>query len=308
MHDIPGIIVKSHSRESELYNSWREEVAEIYRPDCVVMYNGLSFDNQYMITRANRDSLTDFFRLSKLQNEVIKPQSKMLTSSSMGDNEQHHLPMSGRFSIDMFHWIKTRFPHHKSLKLDDISREYLGADDGKIDLPYRKITEAFVSGGTIEDRTEVVRYCRQDCDLPLRLLEKLCTIEEVSEMSRVCKTLINDVLTRGQQIKVYSHMLIAAHRLGYIMNDLPKGSDDKYEGATVLNPDPGFYNSIPVVCLDYASLYPSIMRSKNLCFSSWVPPGVNLPPFVQYEEFDLGGGRTSRFVSSGSHKGYSRRY
>merc|ERR1712048_196617 len=48
-------------------------------------------------------------------------------------------------------------------------------------------------------------------------------------------------------------------------------SDDKYEGATVLEPIAGFYEK-PIATLDFASLYPSIMMAHNLCYCTLVPP------------------------------------
>merc|ERR1712137_560002 len=48
-------------------------------------------------------------------------------------------------------------------------------------------------------------------------------------------------------------------------------SDDKYEGATVLEPITGFYEK-PISTLDFASLYPSIMMAHNLCYCTLVPP------------------------------------
>ena len=45
--------------------------------------------------------------------------------------------------------------------------------------------------------------------------------------------------------------------------------DDKYEGATVLEPLKGFYN-MPISTLDFASLYPSIMMAHNICYSTLV--------------------------------------
>lgn len=42
-----------------------------------------------------------------------------------------------------------------------------------------------------------------------------------------------------------------------------------YEGATVLPPKVGFYRR-PVSTLDFASLYPSIMRAHNMCYSTEV--------------------------------------
>ena len=43
-----------------------------------------------------------------------------------------------------------------------------------------------------------------------------------------------------------------------------------YEGATVLEPQAGYYDK-PVATLDFASLYPSIMMAHNLCYTTLVP-------------------------------------
>jgi DNA polymerase elongation subunit (family B) len=46
-------------------------------------------------------------------------------------------------------------------------------------------------------------------------------------------------------------------------------ADDGYKGATVLDPRAGYYD-VPIVTLDYQSLYPSIMEGNNLCPSTLV--------------------------------------
>lgn len=45
------------------------------------------------------------------------------------------------------------------------------------------------------------------------------------------------------------------------------GSDDQFEGATVIEPERGFYN-VPIATLDFSSLYPSIMIAHNLCYTT----------------------------------------
>lgn len=47
------------------------------------------------------------------------------------------------------------------------------------------------------------------------------------------------------------------------------GTDDQYEGATVIEPEKGFYK-IPIATLDFSSLYPSIMMAHNLCYTTLV--------------------------------------
>jgi DNA polymerase delta subunit 1 len=45
------------------------------------------------------------------------------------------------------------------------------------------------------------------------------------------------------------------------------GSDEQYEGATVIEPKKGYYD-VPIATLDFASLYPSIMMAHNLCYTT----------------------------------------
>ena len=47
------------------------------------------------------------------------------------------------------------------------------------------------------------------------------------------------------------------------------GTDEQYEGATVIEPEKGFYD-VPIATLDFSSLYPSIMMAHNLCYTTLV--------------------------------------
>lgn len=90
------------------------------------------------------------------------------------------------------------------------------------------------------------------------------------------------LLTRGQSVKVLSMLLRKARSHGFILppgsrgaaagsvEDGP-GASSTYEGGAVLEPAVGFYDE-PVVTLDFASLYPSIMQKHNLCYSTMLPP------------------------------------
>ena len=48
--------------------------------------------------------------------------------------------------------------------------------------------------------------------------------------------------------------------------------DIGFEGAFVLTPTVGFHTQ-PIVILDFSSLYPSIMITHNLCYSTLLRPG-----------------------------------
>jgi DNA polymerase delta subunit 1 len=45
------------------------------------------------------------------------------------------------------------------------------------------------------------------------------------------------------------------------------GTDEQYEGATVIEPSKGYYD-VPIATLDFSSLYPSIMMAHNLCYTT----------------------------------------
>jgi DNA polymerase elongation subunit (family B) len=46
--------------------------------------------------------------------------------------------------------------------------------------------------------------------------------------------------------------------------------DDSFTGATVLEPKPGWYGKDNIAVLDFASLYPTVEISRNLCYSTLV--------------------------------------
>jgi DNA polymerase delta subunit 1 len=52
-----------------------------------------------------------------------------------------------------------------------------------------------------------------------------------------------------------------------LMNNVLPGGEDQYEGATVIDPNKGYYKK-PIATLDFSSLYPSIMMAHNLCYTT----------------------------------------
>ena len=79
------------------------------------------------------------------------------------------------------------------------------------------------------------------------------------------------LISRGQQIKVFSMILRKCLSVNLLVPTLRKGfvggDDAGYEGATVLDPIKAYYEE-PIATLDFASLYPSIMQAYNLCYST----------------------------------------
>jgi DNA polymerase elongation subunit (family B) len=134
--------------------------------------------------------------------------------------------------------------------------------------------------GSAEDRAIVGKYCLQDCDLVIDLYKKLETFNNSMSMANVCSVPVSYIFTRGQGIKIESLMFKCCRERNVLIPVLPaptQGSDDSYEGAIVLDPQPGFYSTSPIGVCDFASLYPSTIVSENISHDSllWVKDFTN---------------------------------
>lgn len=156
---------------------------------------------------------------------------------------------------------------------------------------YKKLFRMYVEGAA--HRAQIARYCQVDCDLVLYLMDRISVVPNTVQMSQVCNTLLTDIANRGQQIKTFNLIARYCFNDNYVMNFRDVGWDPtaEYEGATVLQPRPGYYTT-PVSTLDFASLYPSIMQAYNLCFSSIV-----LDP--AYQSLEASGAQYGRYPIAG---------
>lgn len=237
-----------------------------------------------------------FFRCSRIMAEVCEHKVVMLASAAMGQNVLHRFPQTGRVVVDMWLWIKNN-KRLSSYKLDFVAKTFLGSQQGKVDLAYSEMFDLFERGNP-DDIHRIAAYCVVDCDLPLDLLLKLSILPNATEMARVCHTKYVDLFTGGQQRKVFNQ-IVNKTKDNWVVNKVPLAKPDSYTGATVLEPTPGFH--LLISTLDFASLYPSIIRMENLCFSTWVQPKdhaiVRNQNGLTYKMHEAGGKR-HMFVTS----------
>lgn len=193
----------------------------------------------------------------------------MLESAALGSNELFRFDMRGTCTFDVFLFVKSNV-NMGSYKLKDVCAKFLPAGQNKVDLDYKTMFKHYQSGDP-DLRAIVAEYCSMDCDLPIMICERTGWIGDIVEMSRVTFTSLPDLVTRGQQVKVYSQIGRYAQQWGFAMNHEHIPPPDGYAGATVLEPKKGYYRE-PIATLDFASLYPSIMQSHNLCFSTYILP------------------------------------
>lgn len=296
--DGAGLLVRCYASERELLEDWRYLMIRVGGADVITGYNLHGFDFKYMDARAKRAGASAFWRTSKLLTEEVALRESTLSSNALGQSDLATLPMRGRVTVDLFQWIKSRFKLG-AYGLNAVSEHFLG--ERKVDLDYKVMNDNFRHCAEDPSKMwEIARYCAQDCDLPLNLLERLQALVELGEMARITMTVLEQILSRGQQIRVFNQIVLKAHDMGYVVNPAPPPPADagKYEGATVLEAEAGFYDR-PIATLDFASLYPSIMQARNLCYSTYVCDPGALPEAARahVQSYDVGGGVRHTFAT-----------
>jgi DNA polymerase delta subunit 1 len=277
---------ESFSTERAMFERFAEYVRDELDPDIITGWNIFGFDLEYMYTRSVVCGCPpDAFVWGRLHDVSVELVTKNLSSSALGSNTLKMVPMIGRYVFDMFQDVKRE---HKleSYSLNNVSKVFLG--DQKIDMPVREIFKRFHDGDPVK-LGEVAEYCLKDTELPHQIAEHLCMLPNLLEMAKATWVPLSYLSERGQQIKVFSQVCRKARLLGFMVPtmrvDRNAPPEDQYQGATVLDAQTGAYYG-PVTALDFASLYPSIMRAHNLCYSTLVMEKRYLDlPGVTYETY-----------------------
>lgn len=115
---------------------------------------------------------------------------------------------------------------------------------------------------------EVADYCLQDTKIPLELVDTLNIFINFIQTSLATQIPFSFLVNRGQQIRVMSQVMKITGEKKFVIPSIDY-SKEEFEGATVLPPIKGSFFT-PVVVLDFASLYPSIIRAHKICYSTIV--------------------------------------
>jgi len=287
---IDGVHVEVVHDEIALIEQWFRVLRE-QSADMIFSWNGFGFDYKYIYNRAmmlvnqfSGESLVDMALMGKAVEGGGQSVIKKLASNAFGDNTYFWLSADGMLHMDLLQIVRKEKKLDK-YSLNFVSQTFLG--DQKVDLPPAQIFEKCASGDP-NDMAEVVGYCIQDTLLPLKLSNRLTILHNLLEMANAVMVPTEYLTTRGMQIRVFSLILRKSRELNFICPDLPKKEDDDtgFQGATVLDPVVGSYlgDDEIVSCFDFASLYPSIIRAENLCFSTLVMDEMydNMPGVEYY--------------------------
>ncbi|KAL3808513.1 hypothetical protein ACHAXA_008334 [Cyclostephanos tholiformis] len=272
---IVGAQVISSNTEEDMLLKWRTFV-HASDADIFTGYNVQNFDIPYLLDRAEAlwtkkdPKLRIFTQWGRVKNAQTKKRETMFQSSAYGRRTNTETTVEGRVIFDMLPYMQR---NHKlsSYSLNSVCAEFLSQQ--KEDVHHSIISD--LQAGSDADRHRLAVYCLKDAVLPQLLMEKLSVLINYVEMARVTGVPVSFLISRGQQIKVFSMILRKCRDVDLLVPTLKKSGnpngDEGYEGATVLEPIKSYYE-IPIATLDFASLYPSIMQAYNLCYSTMLSP------------------------------------
>lgn len=237
-------------------------------------YNILKFDIKYI-----------FFRCIMQGIDIGK---KIVYKKS---NDEYMFNYPSLVCIDLFKFVKSHVPltELSSYKLKDVCKFYK-LEDGKIEMAYQFMFDNYKSilqkptePKHHEDFGRVIEYCVRDSEVLSALYEKLQIWMTFTAFSNIHYAGIEIIANEGSVRKLTNLIYRWMAYCGYVF--VPNTGDKiKYEGGFVHLSSPGYKENVAIV--DFASLYPSLIISNNLCPTTLIHPQDVVPPDAVAHKID----------------------
>lgn len=218
-------------------------------PDVVTGYNIDNYDIPILLNRADEHGI----RALNIGRDLSEIRSR---------NERFWI-CHGRMVADAW-WNAKLEVRPKQETLDHVAKLLLG--EGKGDIDPTRMDEEWAS-----NRQKVIDYCLKDAELALRILEKIGSLQKAMDLAAVSKLPVDDVLNGRTSTLIDSILIRKADENKIAVpqtHHKRRGADEvkRIEGGYVHSIQPGLYNWVCV--LDFKAMYPSIIISNNICFTT----------------------------------------
>ncbi len=234
----------------------------LWRTPILLTFNGDNFDLQYLVNRAKK------LGIPPADNPI------RLRGGFRGNPEAE---LEYGVHIDLYRFFHNRSiqiyafrNRYSEVRLETISQALLG--EGKLELPdqINKIPTDLLAQYNWQDASLTLRLTQFDNDLVMGLILLLMRISRQG-MHDLTRTAVSNWI---RSLLYYAHRQrnyliprqdeIAAFKGEAVTEAIIKGK--KYMGAIVVEPKEGVHFNVTVV--DFASLYPSIMKAYNLSYET----------------------------------------
>ncbi len=254
----PGVEVKMFDSEAELLIETFKTMLEY---PFIITFNGDEFDLNYIWHRA----LKLGFARKQIPIELGRGSARV--------KHGVHIDVCKFFfnkSIQTYAFEQ----RYREVALDNVAKELLGIEKMKLEKPISELSY-----------DELIAYCLRDSELTYKLtsFDDDLVMKLIVLLSRITFMTIEDVTRMGVSNWIRSMMIYEHRRRNTIV---PRAEDlttikgvtvtkaviegKKYRGAVVVEPKAGIHFNVEV--LDFASLYPSIIKRWNLSYETVLCP------------------------------------
>jgi len=243
----PAAGVDSADDEKEMLQKFIDIVLE-YDPDVITGFNVNNFDMPYIVERMRQNGVRPVMGRCTQKPIMIKKLAVRFRNAIVG-----------RVIVDSYELIKKDFALQR-YGLDSVADALLG--EKKDDVKHSEIEKLWK--GPEKEYSRLVGYCLKDSILAMNLVVKLNLMDKYIALSRASGMLLQDTLDGGEATRIENYLLREFNKKGYIFPLKPETVGDKdLIGGAVLEPKHGLHSDVAV--LDFKSMYPSIIRSYNIC-------------------------------------------
>jgi len=241
---IEGVEFKIFKNEKNLINTFIRDFKK-YDPDFVSGWNFIGFDMAYL-----------FNRMKKLR---IPGSTMSKFGEFYVDGERFLCKLPGTVVLDQMHLYKMfTFTKMENYKLDFIANHELKRR--KLELPC-KFNRMYW-----DHLNTLIEYNVLDTVLLEQLEDKVKHIHLLNELRTICTASFEASTSPSNQVD--SIIVYFMREMGLASKSAENHVKKKYPGAFVLTPEPGIYNT--AVDFDFASLYPSLIRTYNIGLNNFV--------------------------------------
>jgi DNA polymerase I len=223
----------------------------------VITFNGDDFDLRYLAKRAEKFGI----RRSQIPIEVGRRVCLL--------KDGVHIDLYKFFynrSIQIYAFSN----RYRDVNLNDVGKALIDLSKIRLEKPYAEL-----------DDFELARYCLRDAEITFKLtsFDNDLTMKLILLLARISKMTMEDVSRQGVSRWIRNFLQFEHSRLGIL---IPNAADilaskgetattaiirgKKYKGAIVVEPTPGAHFNVAV--MDFASLYPSIIKVWNLGYQT----------------------------------------
>jgi len=263
--EVKLFLANEKNDDRETIKSFVEYVVE-KDPDIIVGYNSNGFDWPYLLERCSRH---------RIKLAVSR------THSNPSQSVYGHFSIIGRANIDLYNYAD-ELTEVKVRTLENVA-EYLGV--------MKKSERVLIEGVDIykywDDpklRDKLLKYAIDDVKSIIGLADKLLPF--LIQLSNIVGLPLDQVVAASVGYRVEWHLMRQAYQYNEVIPNRVERRYRTYRGAIVLKPKPGVHERIAI--LDFSSMYPNIMISKNISPDTYVPPDEEVDLSEVYITPELG--------------------